>query len=131
MALSWLSTPIHGMALSRLGIHVRAQGCGALVVFLLVLLLGPPEELLQYYRDSHWRRLVSSPTLSSWTLPMIPTAVVLFMVVLLIGFMVGSKRKLCRATTKEAAPKWSREDEVHNEDNEFTLDLVRLEADRS
>jgi hypothetical protein len=84
-AATLLSAAKRDMAPDWHGIHARAHGCGALVVLLLVL--------LQYYRGSYERRLMSSPTLSSWTLPITPTAVVSFMVVLLIVFMVGSKRR--------------------------------------
>jgi hypothetical protein len=112
------------MVLSWPEIHVRAQSCGAVAVLLLVLLLGPPEELVQYYRAFRERRLASSPTPSSWALPMIPTAAVLFMVVLLIGFLVGNKRrKMHRGTSKDLAPRWSKVNELYNDDQSFTLNL--------
>jgi hypothetical protein len=112
------------MVMAWLEIHVRAHLCGALAVVVLVLLLGPPEELVEYYRAFHERRLDSSPTPSSY-FSWYATIAGIFMVVLLIGFMVGSKRqKKLRVTSRSDAPKWSTVHEVYNYD--LTLFMLNL-----
>jgi hypothetical protein len=72
------------------------------------------------------RRLMSSPTLSSWTPPLLPTALAFLLIALLIVFMVGNKRlkrTIRRNTTKEDAPAWSTLNEEYHEENSLTLDL--------
>jgi hypothetical protein len=103
-------------------VHARFHGLALLVTLLIAV-----SERLYGVSYKQTRRLMSSPTLSSWTPPLVPTALAFLLIALLIVFMAGNKRlkrTRIRNTTKEAAPRWSTLNEVYHEDNSLALNLV-------